>query len=334
MGFSRLTAALLAAGLLSAVTAPELRALGGSEPGVSPQVPSVTLSVVSPQPFTIGDPIDVSLTMYHHRGEQVTFPEDPAHFSPFVLKEITVRNKRAGGGIAKTMVLYTISAFQTGNITLNPLPVMAEGASLETDPLVIPVLSVLPREDPDPALKDIVGPYRARIRPVTIAVIFGSLSVAFLIYLLLSRLLRRRVRKAVVHQNREKPVDPYRFTLDRLTGLKRRREGGEADAGEVYLQLSHLLRLFFGYLWELPALEMTTAQIRRALRRRALDGEDPEALLEMLGRSDLVKFARERPAHPAPAHDIDRAIELVKTAHRDRAARQPEHAVTEAAHGV
>jgi hypothetical protein len=309
--------------------------------------------VVSPQPFTIGDPIDVSLTVYHHRGEQVGFPEDPAYFTPFTLSGLTVRNKRAGGGAVKTMVLYTVTAFQTGNITLSPLPVTAGGIAMETDPLVIPILSVLPRDDPRPSLKDIVGPYRARIRPLTIAVIMGALAAAFGIYLLLSRLLLRRVRKTAAPQHREKPADPYRFTMSQLNGLKQRLQRGEADEPAAYQQLSHLLRLYFGYLWELPALEMTTAQLRQAVRSRAQaarpagapggeDGEraappplaDGERLLEVLGRSDLVKFARERPEHPVPARDVERGIELVRAANRERVSQQQEHAGGEARHGV
>ncbi|MFW6180139.1 MAG: BatD family protein [Spirochaetota bacterium] len=353
------TAALPAAlFLLCVLAAGEAPARGGGRPGVSPRVPSATVSVVSPQPFTIGDPIDVSLTVYHHRGEQVSFAEDPAHFTPFTLREITVRTRRAGRGTAKTMVLYTLTSFQTGNITLSPLPVTAGGVSMQTDPLVVPILSVLPRDDPRPSLKDIVGPYRARVRPLTIAVILGGLAAAFGCYLLLSRLLRRRVRKTAPAQVRERPPDPYRFTLSRLNDLKQRLQRGDADAPAVYQQLSHLLRLYFGYLWELPALEMTTAQIRRALRARKLgavpagehpgegmpraaplplkDGEplDGELLLEVLGRSDLVKFARERPEHPLPARDVQRGIELVRTAHRDRAYRQHEHAEREVGHGV
>jgi hypothetical protein len=61
---------------------------------------------------------------------------------------------------------------------------------------------------------------------------------------------------------------------------------------------------------------------------------DGDRLFEMLRRSDLVKFALERPAYPGPALDIDRAVELVKEAHRDRKTAQAEQPGKEAEHGV
>jgi hypothetical protein len=260
--------------------------------------------------------------VYHGRGEEITYPENEALFQPFVLKQVRVRQRRAGRGTVKTLVLYTVSAYRTGNLTLGPLPVTIHGKAGETGTVTVPILSVLPRDEENPQPKPIVGPYRPRIRPVTILIIFGSLAAAFGLYLLLSRLLKRKRRVKIVHEHREKPLDPYHHTLKELQELQQRYRREFMDDKEVYLRISHLLRLYFGHIWAVRALEMTTSQIKQYMGRSGSRSGPDGAFLEVLNRSDMVKFARQKINHQVISGDIECAIDLVKKAHET--ARQEE----------
>ena len=62
---------------------------------------------------------------------------------------------------------------------------------------------------------------------------------------------------------------------------------------------------------------MTTSELKRYLRRseaRRAKYVHPNRLINILHRSDMVKFAREIPLHSKVEHDIDQSITIIKEA--------------------
>jgi len=69
-------------------------------------IPSVSLTLLSEKPLTIGDPIDLALTVYHDRKDVIVYPEVGDDFAPFMLRDHSMKRKKVGSREAKTIVLY------------------------------------------------------------------------------------------------------------------------------------------------------------------------------------------------------------------------------------
>jgi hypothetical protein len=280
------------------------------------ELPSISLSVLSTKPITIGDPVDIALTIYHQKREKVTYPQEADHFLPFILEELMVKTKRMGKGTRKTMVIYTVTVFTTGNISMKPLRIGIGDTSIETESLIVPVLSVLPQNVEDPPLKDIVGPLRAKMKRITLLWISLSIAAAFGCSVLVSRYVRKPSGEPAPHQQVQSSIDTYEYSIKQLETLRKEHEKNRTDSKQVYSTISHSLKLFFGSLLSIHALEMTTNEMKRYLKRNKPASIRPERIVNILRQSDMVKFAKETPVGNRMKDDIDESITIIKEAHR------------------
>jgi hypothetical protein len=280
----------------------------------------VSRTLLTERPLTVGDPVDVALIVFHERGEKPRYPEDAEDFAPFTLRETRVKTRRLGGGTSRTLVVYTLVIFATGTFELPPAAVRVGDRVLETEPLEIRVLSVLPKDVDDPPLKEIVPPYNPRMRPLLALVIGGALAAAAAAARFLRRFLKRRLAALPEAGVQAPEEDPYIVTIRELDSLKRERP----EVKESYSRISSALRFFVGRTLGIDALVMTTTEIGRKLRRgrrsRAQRVEIPsDRVMAMLKKSDLVKFAREAPASAAVAGDIEETLRIVEEVHASAA---------------
>jgi hypothetical protein len=269
------------------------------------ELPSISLSVLSTKPITIGDPVDIALTIYHRKREL-----------PFILEELMVKTKRMGKGTRKTMVIYTVTVFTTGNISMKPLRIGIGDTSIETESLIVPVLSVLPQNVEDPPLKDIVGPLRAKMKRITLLWISLSIAAAFGCSVLVSRYVRKPSGEPAPHQQVQSSIDTYEYSIKQLETLRKEHEKNRTDSKQVYSTISHSLKLFFGSLLSIHALEMTTNEMKRYLKRNKPASIRPERIVNILRQSDMVKFAKETPVGNRMKDDIDESITIIKEAHK------------------
>ena len=280
-------------------------------------IPSVSLTLLSEKPLTIGDPIDLALTVYHDKKESIVYPEESGNFTPFMLRDYSIKSRKVGPHADKTIVLYTISVFQTGNIVLYPLTVTVGDIALQTEELTLRILSVLPADETDPELMDIVPPYRARIKAITVVIILLGIAAAIGLFIVIRKYLihPRQVPKTIIESDAS--FDPYEFSLRELESIRKDHAKEQIDSKKVYSTISHSLKLFFGNLFTIQALEMTTSELKRFMRRsgtRRSRYVQPNRLINILYRSDMVKFAREAPPHSKVEQDIDQSITIIKEA--------------------
>jgi hypothetical protein len=280
-------------------------------------IPSVSLTLLSEKPLTIGDPVDLALTVYHDRKDTVIYPSGGEEFAPFMLRDHSMKRKKVGSGAMKTMVLYTVTVFQTGETAFPPLTVMVGDEEYQTEELVISILSVLPADEAEPELMDIVPPYRARIRTTTIIIILLGIAAAFGAYRAARKYLirPRQIPKTVVETDSH--FDPFAYSITELESVRTEHAQDRADSKRVYTTISHTLKLFFGSIFSIEALEMTTSEMKRYLRRsnaRRTRYVESNQLINILYRSDMVKFAKDMPTHKKVEEDIDQSIVLIKEA--------------------
>ena len=211
------------------------------------------------------------------------------------------------------MLIYTITIFETGNFTLNPFKVGVGENTLTTDELDTSILSVLPKNEENPPLKDIVGPYRPKLRPIIAIIISLSLIGVFvLLYFMWKYFFQKKGQMPKV-VNAERKIDPYKYAIHELQELKIETL---KDSKSTYSKISFVLRFFTGMIFNFGALQMTTREIRKYLRRQNGEHIHLGRLINILKRSDMVKFAKENPQHAHVQDDIDESIEIIEEAHR------------------
>lgn len=91
------------------------------------------------------------------------------------------------------------------------------------------------------------------------------------------------------------PVPAEVIALGRLQSLRARNLPRQGLVKEFYLELSHILREYFGNRFDMNALEMTTPELLAELTDARLRGVRRSVVERFLGESDLVKFAKHLP---------------------------------------
>ena len=84
---------------------------------------------------------------------------------------------------------------------------------------------------------------------------------------------------------------------------------------QAYSDISLIMRGFVGAVLQLNASRMTTNQISRRMKKGGVGAVPQRRFLDLLKRSDLVKFAKENPERTSVVDDIDESIGIVREIH-------------------
>jgi len=285
--------------------------------------PSVSGSILSEGQFTIGDPIDILFTVISDRESRVGYPEDEEQLFPFKIRGVTEKRTRVGKNTYRTLIIYSVAVFKTGPVTFPSLTLNVGESVLRTEPMEIHLLSVLPKEEDALRLKDVVAPYRPRTRRSTVAIVLGSLLAASGIGYLLYRIwMKMKGRKKAAETSEAEPPDPYRYSIDELERVKNGYMHAAMETKQVYSEISLILRSFMGSMLRCNAVRMTTGQLSRYLKRKKYRAAPYRRFLNILKRSDLVKFAKESLKNEKVRSDIDESIGIVQEVHSTAAGSQ------------
>lgn len=92
-----------------------------------------------------------------------------------------------------------------------------------------------------------------------------------------------------------KPLPPYERAVHQLELLKSRQLCEKGQEKEYYTQLTEILRQYLEGRFGINAMEMTTTQIKRAVRSTLPTDTAPTLMNQVLEMADYVKFAKLRP---------------------------------------
>ena len=210
-------------------------------------------------------------------------------------------------GTKTTSQVIKAVVFGTGNLETPDLPISVRGPDgiveqVSPLPVELRVLSVL--TDPDAPLEDIqpqadlsTPPWDDPVvRHSTLLIVLAGLLAGALVA---AYLIRRRLEGAP--QQVLDPRTPWEIAIDELDRIERLDlpEDGRfkehytlvADTTRVYVQAMYLRDVS-----PVDAIDMTTDEIRDALRRSSLNYDDAKLVLDLLREADFVKFAKYRPA--------------------------------------
>ena len=205
-----------------------------------------------------------------------------------------------------------ITSFDTGYIAVPPLPYIYKAADGRLDTaytndllLTVNALPVTGDEEIMPIKPIIEEP----LNLLDFWWLFLLLIVAGLGYLLY-----------VIQKRRQADAPPppppppaYIVALDALKELEGKELWQQSQTKEYYSELTHILREYLEGRFDVQALEMSTRQITDKLsKRNDFDKVQAKELGNLLEISDLVKFAKARPAVELHAEGMDRVRAFVK----------------------
>jgi hypothetical protein len=299
-----------------------LPALAGTDdaPALRAEIPETDMpeitTVLAPAQAAIGDPIV-------WRVEAVRKPDDrlvlPAALN-FGKLEIAAKNETeeaASNGRVRQRIEVVLVAFDTGESVVPPQKITVVDRTGNISEVVTPEFSIqinsVIANAPEPALKSDEGPGEIVLEDdYTLLFIAGAIAAAALIALL--TLLIRRLW-AMRRPRPAPPPPPPRpaeeIALEKLKSLACSHYLEEGQHKTYHLTLSETFREYLGNRYGFDALEMSTAELRHALRGCPVPVTTGVEITRLLEDTDLVKFARFVPAVKESEALLEQAVHIV-----------------------
>lgn len=282
-------------------------------PGVGAQGRPAVLAEVTPAEGTVGDALTYTATLTWPEGLQV-LPPDPAdrmgdcHVLDRQVGDLAIRE-----GVQSLQVVLTIACYETGQLTLPAFEVRftdpAGDSRVEKGPEVsVNIFRLLPEDAKEP--RDIKGPEKLPPDLWTPLGIAAGVGFAVLLFYLLLVLLRRR-RKKALEQKIQLP-EPYAYAVERFASGRLETALDDGDLEGFYTELTDIVREYLEGRYGVQALEMSTTEILRALRKEPIDGFLLTDLRRLFEHADLSKFARIDPPPEAGREDLASGRDFVE----------------------
>jgi hypothetical protein len=275
------------------------------------QEPGIVTITPSTDSVTVGDPVELTVTVTHPAGTQVLMPQlEPSLGSFIVRSQSPVTTKDNGDGTVASTQIIDVRLFAPGAFETPPLVVSIADSSgqiteISAPPAAITVNSVL--VEGDTALRDI-KPQAALPGALTWPAVLAAIGalIATAIWFV-----ARRVKAAF--DNRL----PHEAALDALTAVEKERLPENGRFQEHYTLVTDTLRAYVEQTQGIQATDRTTAEIQKELQKSSLTKEQAQQFSRILSESDLVKFAKFIP-------DLESAHALVSEAKQFVEATKPE----------
>ena len=250
---------------------------------------------VTPREITVGDPVEVILSLNVLPGETVSFPTQD-DFSPAeVIKFDTLSFKGA-----ERSLRYVVSVFKPGETDLPDLPLVihSEGRSDTTFAALgrVNVASVIAPEDSLSGLKDIKPPIKLKMSfREMLPWLIGLLALIGLGIggYILWRKFRRDNGELPAYTPPPRPA--FLVAIERLEELKARGLPGGEQVLPYYSELSEIVKDYIGGRFDINAPEMTSYELMQCAKIWSNSLETKESVRKIIQASDLVKFAKFTP---------------------------------------
>ena len=292
----RLTAAALAAAALG---------FAAPSPGTAGPLAASDVTVKAvPDSLYAGERISYLVTVHHDGRRSVSVQELQAgSSSAFEVAGRTESSRRLPDGSMELRVAFDLAVFGAGPQRLPGFTVAErrDARSKESRFAFRPASSVVVMAATDSTvtkLRPSAPPFGPGLLPwLVIAPVAG-------IGLLIAVALFYLVRLTLLKNSAGGLINPSRFARQKLRSLDRQLSKGLAPV-DGYEALTNILRQYLQYKYRFRAMEQVTQEIADELEERGVPAR--EAVLKLLLRADLIKFADGRP-------DIDECRSSLKIA--------------------
>ena len=268
---------------------------------------------VDPDSVTVGDPFTITLSANHSPDYHVTFPRVPAQWGEFEIRRQrplpTIEN---GDGTLTSSTEIEAVLFRPGTHATPSLSVSVrrpDGSVIyrPARPIDVTVVSVL---TPDDSEKRDIRPQADIPVPAIWPWAAGGAATLGLLAVAGGLLWRRKfmVDATLPPQPQIPPAEVALAELDRIEALKL---PAQDRFEEHYVLVSACLRRYLEGRFGIPALDLTTRQIKDLMSARRARGVDLRGFGHILDDSDLVKFARFLPVEDDAMSVIQQSRDLI-----------------------
>ncbi len=262
----------------------------------------------------IGDILHLKLIIVRPNNSKLKPPETEK-VQPFEIKDFKINEKKLKNQKTETTLSYTLTLFETGEHILGPWHLtyqssQGESQDLSTEAITFHIKSLLP---PDTKQIDIRGPKP----PLSLQREWAWLYMLLGILMILGITTFFLVKKFRLSDPSPLSV-PVPILSAKEEALKKLEALSASDAlregrwKEVFSMLSEILKYYLERQFHFNALEMTTFECIKELKKRKAPIEVVEKLRGVLNEADLIKFAKYFPSTSDIEHDFKLAKEVVE----------------------
>jgi hypothetical protein len=253
--------------------------------------PVTVTATASKAEVTVGETFTVELRASGPEGTTFTFPGE-AETDAFELRTPPADPKAPAPEPGRHR--YEAALYAVGEATLPPIPVryrLADGTEGEaaSEPIVLRVVSLLPKDPQQRKLADVRGPQSVGIgRAFWVALAAALVLVAALAAWLVRR--RRKKKAPGVPAIPDVPADVE--ALRALEALQASSLPARAEYRAFYIRLAEIAKRYLERRLEAPVLEMTTAETLAFLRGNPHGGDLVPVVRDVAEAADRIKFAK------------------------------------------
>jgi len=290
------------------------------------EVPRVSMTV-EPATGTVGDIFTATVQIEAPTDVALSLPGRDADLGDVEVRSASRSQEELADGRRRTTLRYEFSVWEVGESTVQAPPIAWRRGDdapqqAERPEATVSIHSVLTEGAEE--IKDVRPPHEIPLRPIHYVLAAAPLLLLIGLIAGAVALIRRR-RSAEEAEAPEPPLPPGAEAIRALDELERENLVGQGRLKDHYVRLSWILRHYIERRWRLPALEETTGMLAATMRG---SGRVPEvharAVVALLTRADLAKFAKHTPEHTVAREDVERAREIVtSTRHAAESDQRP-----------
>ena len=265
----------------------------------------------------LGDQTQLRLQAVSEETETVRMPVYGEYLIPGIeiVRRTGVDSTLLKDGRLQLSQTLTITSFQDSLFAIAPLPFIAEGDTLYSDPLMLNV--VQPFEmDSTPAITDIKPIQKAPVwvwgwlRWVVLLLVLSAIGVG-LYYLIKHIRDGRSLIHPYVQKEPERPAEEVALEkLDLIREEKIWQAGREKD---YHTQLTDVVREYIGRRFDVHSTEKTSNETLREMKVVLKDQKELySGLSQMLQLADLIKFAKWKATPEENERSLQTAYQFVR----------------------
>ena len=283
---------------------------------------TIAMLVAPEGQLTVGDPIELSLSVTHPADYHAIMPDLAGEWGGFLVNNQSAPVTQANGdGTETTSQIIDARLFAPGSFTTLPVVIgltdsAGQVSEVIAQPLTVDITSVLVEGDSE--LRDIKPQVEM---PYVNILLWGlaALITALIVGVVILIVRHLRARRALAAMDNRLPHEVALDELDRIEGLHL------PDTGlfkEHYTLVSDTLRIYMEKRVNVPMMERTTAEIQNGLKQADIEAGVVKPgvvqpgvvgqLLSILDVSDLVKFSKFSPEAASAYSIVTSARQIVQ----------------------